>query len=56
MDQTLQEPQQFVGKIFGEIDFSFLDRIQPDSHLPYDVIFRLEGASSVVQFDIASFA
>ncbi len=56
MDEALQEPQQFVGKIFGVIDFSFLDRIQPDSHLPYDAIFRLEHASNVVQMDIASFA
>lgn len=55
MDETLQEPQQFVGTVEGVMDFSFLDRVQPDSHLPYDAIFRLENASSVVQMDIPSF-
>ena len=55
MDETLEEPQQFVGKIFGVIDFSFLDRVQFDPHLPYDVLFRLEDSTTVVQLDMPSF-
>jgi XTP/dITP diphosphohydrolase len=55
MDETLQEPQQFVGTVPGIMDFSFLDRVHPDPHLPYDAIFRLENASTVVQMDMNSF-
>jgi XTP/dITP diphosphohydrolase len=56
MDETLQEPKQFVWTVSWVIDFSFLDRLQPDPHLPYDAIFRLEGVWTVVQLDMASFA
>lgn len=55
MDETLQEPKQFVWTVSWVIDFSFLDRVQPDPHLPYDAIFRLENAWTVVQLDMASF-
>jgi inosine/xanthosine triphosphate pyrophosphatase family protein len=37
------------------MDFSFLDRIQPDLHLPYDALFRLEDSATVVQLDMALF-
>jgi XTP/dITP diphosphohydrolase len=55
MDETLQEPKQFVWTVAGVMDFSFLDRIQPDLHLPYDALFRLEDSATVVQLDMALF-
>lgn len=55
MDETVQEPKQFVWTVAGVMDFSFLDRIQPDPHLPYDALFRLENTKQVVQLDMASF-
>lgn len=55
MDSTLQEPMQFVWRLQGNIDFSFLESINIDTHLPYDAIFRAKGMEVVAQLDMHTF-
>lgn len=55
MDATLPEPQQFIGRIEWEIDFSFLEELSIDPHLPYDAIFRAEGMEVVAELDMDTF-
>lgn len=56
MDTTLDSPMQFVWRIAGEMDFSFLHIVQIDEHLPYDAIFRPNGMEVVAQMEMSTFA
>jgi XTP/dITP diphosphohydrolase len=56
MDETLSEPIQFVGKSAGVIDFSFLDQVVVNPHLPFDAFFRPEGMAVVAGMDMNTFA
>ena len=55
MDASLSEPKQFVWRVEWTIDFSFLDQVTFDTHLPYDAIFRAEGMEVVAQLAMPIF-
>ena len=56
MDETLTEPIQFVGTSAGVIDFSFIDHVVVNPHLPFDAFFRPEGMDCVAAMDMHTFA
>jgi XTP/dITP diphosphohydrolase len=55
MDETLPEPVSFVGKSYGHLDFSFLDQVVRDHHLPYLSIFIPDGMDTVAQMNPSYF-
>jgi inosine/xanthosine triphosphate pyrophosphatase family protein len=55
MDEHLLEPKQYIGTTQGSIDFSFLDKVTVDLHLPYLSIFVPEGMDTVAQMNTSFF-
>lgn len=57
MDATLSEPKQFVGRVNGILDFSFVDsgEVTINHNLPFDTIFRADGMTVVAQLDMSTF-
>jgi XTP/dITP diphosphohydrolase len=55
MDETLQEPCQFIWRVDWTLDFTFLDKVTINSHLPYDAIFRAEGMDVIAQLAMPVF-
>lgn len=55
MDDTLTEPKQFVGTVHGTVNFSFLDQVQINPHLPFDAFFVPEWMEVVAALDMEHF-
>jgi XTP/dITP diphosphohydrolase len=55
MDSLLEQPMQFVWTTSWTINFSMLDQVTIDNHLPYLSIFVPDGWETVAQMDPSYF-
>ena len=52
IDETLQEPLQFIGQVTWTITFDFVNQIDENPKLPYDLIFQPDGMNKPAIFDM----